>query len=73
MSTAIKAIDAIMKDKKMTGQTIELSLDEIVFSKTQSYSTPNTKWMCEQHELWEMVSQPILPKPAGQNVAKLSS
>ncbi|KAK4553864.1 hypothetical protein LTR86_009039 [Recurvomyces mirabilis] len=29
MNTALKAIDAIMKDKNMTGQTIELALDEI--------------------------------------------
>ncbi|KAK3680267.1 hypothetical protein LTR78_000645 [Recurvomyces mirabilis] len=38
MNTAIKAIDAIMTDKNMTGQTIELALDEIVFSKAQPYT-----------------------------------
>ncbi|KAK5118875.1 hypothetical protein LTR62_000085 [Meristemomyces frigidus] len=73
MNTAIKALDAIMTNKQLTGQTIELALDELVFSKAPPYSTANTKWMCEQHELWEQVSQPLLPKPAGQNVAKISN
>ncbi|KAK1084460.1 hypothetical protein LTR33_002653 [Friedmanniomyces endolithicus] len=70
LSTVSKAIDSIM-DAKVTGQTIELSLDQTVFSKQQAFSTPNAKWMCEQHKLWEMACEPLLPKPPGQNVGEL--
>ncbi|KAK0334615.1 hypothetical protein LTR91_018448 [Friedmanniomyces endolithicus] len=70
LSTALKAIDSIL-DAKITGQTIELSLDQTVFSKQQAFSTPNAKWMCEQHKLWEMACEPLLPKPPGQNVGEV--
>ncbi|TKA69027.1 hypothetical protein B0A55_07262 [Friedmanniomyces simplex] len=71
MSTAVKAIDRILRDEKLTGQTIELSLDQLVFSQQQAYSTLNAKWMCEEHRLWEMACEPLLPKPPGENVAGL--
>ncbi|KAK4903470.1 hypothetical protein LTR27_000401 [Elasticomyces elasticus] len=71
MNTALKAVDKIIQDNKLTGQTIELALDELVFSKQQAYSTPNAKWMCEDHEMWEKVCEPLLPKPPGQNFTVL--
>ncbi|KAK3111683.1 hypothetical protein LTR53_012815 [Teratosphaeriaceae sp. CCFEE 6253] len=68
MDTALKAIDKILGDSQLTGQTIELSLDQLVFSKQQAYSTANARWMCEDnHELWELACEPLLPKAPGKN------
>jgi 15-hydroxyprostaglandin dehydrogenase (NAD) len=72
MSTALKAFDTFLADDEMTGQTVELTLDQLIFSKQQAYSTPNSKWMCEEHELWEKAAEPLLPKPPGQNYTPLS-
>lgn len=70
MATALKAFDTFLADDKMTGQTVELTLDELVFSQQQAYSTPNARWMCEEHKLWEMAGEPLMPHPPGQNLTK---
>ena len=70
MSTVLKAFDAILNDKNLTGQTMELSLDEVVFKQQPDYSRPNTKWMFEKMDMWEEVCEPLLPrKPGGNAVA----
>lgn len=67
MSTALKAFDAMLADKKMTGQTMELTLDEVVFTPCPDFQRPNTRWMSEQHELWEAAMRDYLPRPPLQN------
>ncbi|KAK4504914.1 hypothetical protein PRZ48_002877 [Zasmidium cellare] len=66
MDRALKAFDMILGDAKLTGQTIELSRDGLVFKKPE-YVMENTRWMCEQHELWEQVAEPLLPRAPGSN------
>ncbi|CAK4031120.1 Cis-2,3-dihydrobiphenyl-2,3-diol dehydrogenase [Lecanosticta acicola] len=67
MSTALKAFDAMLADPKMTGQTMELTLDDVVFTPCPDFQRPNTKWMCDQHELWESAMQDYMPRPPLQN------
>jgi len=69
MSTALKAVDAFMEDDKLTGQTVELCLEDLVFSKQQPFATPNSKYVCERIDLWEAAGARILPKPPGENYA----
>jgi len=71
MSTALKVFDMFLADDKMTGETVELALDQLIFSHQQPYSTPNSQWMCEEHKLWEMATKRILPKEPGQNFVQL--
>lgn len=71
MSTALKAIDAVLDDDKLTGQTMELALDEVVFKQQPEYSTENTKWMFDQMHLWETVCEPLMPRKPGENAAKI--
>lgn len=72
MSTALKAFDAVLADDKLTGQIMELSLDDVVFKQQPEYSRKNTKWMFEQWELWERVCQPLLPRKPGENAIRVS-
>lgn len=67
MSTVLKAIDALMADPKMTGQTMMLELDEVVFIQQPEYARPNTKGMVENHAGWETVADRLLPRPPLQN------
>ena len=70
MSTATKAYDAILEDDSMTGQTIELTLDDLVFKQRPEYSTDNIHWMFNSMDNWEQVSEPLLPRALGKNVKK---
>jgi len=70
MNTALKAFDTFLADSTMTGQTVELSLDQLIFDKQQEYSTANAKWMCDEHKLWEMGSERLLPHAPGENIKK---
>lgn len=67
MRTALDAVDAFMKDEKTTGQTVELCLDQLVWSQQKEFATANSKWMCQERELWEMACEALLPGPPGQN------
>ena len=71
MSTAYKAFDAILGSEQLTGQTMELALDEVVFSQQADYQTANGRWMFEQQLLWEKVCAPLLPREPGQNAAEV--
>lgn len=71
MSTALKAFDTALGDDKLTGQTMELALNDVVFKQQPEYSRANTRWMFEQTELWERVCQPILPRKVGENAAEV--
>lgn len=67
MDRALKAFDMMLGDGKMTGQTIELSLDGLCFKQQPEYAMSNTKWMCDQHLLWEEVAEELMPRPPGEN------
>lgn len=67
MDHALKAFDMVLKDDKLTGQTIELVLEGLVFKQPPEYSTPNVQWMFGQRQLWEEVSEPLMPRPPSQN------
>ena len=69
MGTAFKAFDAILDAKyTLTGQTMELSLDDVVFKQQPEYSTDNIRWMFgDQATMWEKVAAPLMPRPPGEN------
>lgn len=67
MATAFKAFDAVLANDRLTGQTMELALDEVIFTQEAEHETANGKWMCGQQLLWERVCAPMLPRPPGQN------
>ena len=69
MSTVQKAFDAILNDDELTGQTLELTLDEVVFKQQPEYSRPNTSWMFGHKMMWEEVCEPLLPRKPGENAA----
>ena len=73
MVTALKTFDPILSpeqilgQKMLTGQIMELALDDVVFKQKPPYSRENTRWMFEQSELWERLCQRVLPRPPGEN------
>lgn len=69
MSTVLKAFDAILSDNELTGQTMELALNDVVFKQPPEYSRPNTAWMFGQKDMWEEVCEPLLPRKPGENAA----
>lgn len=69
MSTALKAFDAVLASDKLTGQTMELALDEVVFKQQAEHETANGRWMLEQQFLWEKVMAGNMPREPGQNAA----
>jgi len=68
-STVCKAFDQFL-DSEMTGQTMELALDQLIFRQQQDYTNDNARWMCEFHELFETAAAPLLPKPPGYNFVR---
>lgn len=69
MSTALKAFDAVLASEKLTGQTMELALDEVVFKQQAEFETANGRWMLEQQDLWERVCGAMMPRAPGENAA----
>lgn len=69
MATALKAFDAVLGSDKLTGQTMELALDEVVFKQQAEHETANGKWMLDQQFMWERVCAPLMPREPGKNAA----
>jgi 15-hydroxyprostaglandin dehydrogenase (NAD) len=69
MSTVLKAFDAVLHDKDLTGQTMELALGDVVFKQQPQYSTSNIEWMFGMTDMWEEVCEPLLPRKPGENAA----
>jgi 15-hydroxyprostaglandin dehydrogenase (NAD) len=67
MRTALKAMDMILSDAQPNGEIMELSLDEVICKAPPSYSRPNIQWVAEQHHLWELAMEHMLPRKAGDN------
>ncbi|KAL9080726.1 MAG: hypothetical protein Q9159_007542 [Coniocarpon cinnabarinum] len=74
MSTAMKAYDAILDSDKINGQTIELSLDDIIFKQQPEYSSDNVRWMFDETQMghWETATAAWMPRAPGRNVKKMS-
>lgn len=70
-TTVCKAFAMFLANDTMTGQTVELALDQLIFRKQEAYSNENAQWMCDSHELFETAVGPLLPNPVGQNYVKL--
>ena len=71
MTTVFKAFDMILADDKLTGQTMELTLGDVIFKQRPEYSRPNTKWMFNQMLLWEEVCEPLMPRKPGENAVEV--
>ena len=55
MSTALKAIDAILADDEMTGQTIELSQENIYYRKMADWANQSQRWVGEESDrIWDV-------------------
>jgi len=53
MSTVLKAFDAFIGDDAMTGETVELSLDELHFRKQPEWANASQRWIGEEGaEFW---------------------
>ncbi|KAJ5936866.1 hypothetical protein N7466_003316 [Penicillium verhagenii] len=54
MSTVIKAYDTFLKDDTLTGQTVELSLDQLYFRVKPDYPNESQRWLGEDSaSFWE--------------------
>jgi 15-hydroxyprostaglandin dehydrogenase (NAD) len=65
LSTAIKAIDAFLEDDTMTGETVELSQENIYFRKHVDWANESQRWVGEESQsLWDAVYAKV-PVKAG--------
>ena len=65
METVIKAFDTFLDDDKMTGQAVELSLDELHFRKQVDYPNESQRWIGTQSAaLWDQAYEnpPVRPQ-----------
>lgn len=54
LSTAIKAIDAFLGDDTMSGQTVELSQENIYFRQCVDWVNDSQKWIgTESQSIWD--------------------
>ena len=54
MSTVLKAFDTFLGDSKMTGQTVELSQDQMFFRKQPEWASESQRWLGEESKaFWE--------------------
>lgn len=64
MSTALKAIDAILADDNLTAQTIELSQDNIYFRKPVDWANESQRWVGEESDkIWDVGYQKVPERP----------
>ncbi len=54
MSTVIKAFDTFLDNDQMTGESVELTLDELYFRKHVDFPNESQKWIHTQSSaMWE--------------------
>ena len=54
MSTVLKAFDIFIEDSSITGQTVELSLDQLYFRKQPEWANESQRWIGEESKsFWE--------------------
>lgn len=55
MSTVLKAYETFLEDSSITGQTVELSLDQLYFRKQSEWANESQRWIGEESkEFWDM-------------------
>lgn len=65
MSTCLKAIDIFLGDDTMTGQAVELTLDELHFREKPDYPNESQRWLGEESaKFWEDAYKAV---PEGKN------
>lgn len=65
MSTAIKAIDAFLGDDTMTGQSVELSQENIYFREMVPWANESQRWVGEESQsIWDEAYSKV-PEKAG--------
>jgi 15-hydroxyprostaglandin dehydrogenase (NAD) len=59
MSTVLKAFDTFIQDDGLTGQTVELSLDQLYFRRQPEWANESQRWLGEESAaFWEMAYEP---------------
>jgi 15-hydroxyprostaglandin dehydrogenase (NAD) len=54
MTTVLKAVDTFLGDDKMSGQVVELTLNELHFRKQPEYANESQRWHGEDaKEFWD--------------------
>lgn len=54
MTTVLKAFDTFIADDKMTGQVVELSLDQLYFREQPGWANESQKWLgTESKAFWD--------------------
>lgn len=54
MSTVLKAFDTFLRDDKLTGQVVELSLDQLYYRKQPKWANESQKWLgTESKAFWD--------------------
>lgn len=67
MSTVLKAVDTFLDDGEMTGQTVELSLEELYFRTQPEWASASQKWLGEESKsFWDEAYK--TPAPARNGV-----
>ena len=63
METALKAIDAFLHNDRMTGETVELSQENIYFRKPVDYANESQRWIGEESgSIWDLGYQTVPQK-----------
>lgn len=66
METIMKAYSAFLDDDKMTGQTVECSLDQLYFRQMPEWANASQKWMGEGSDgFWERAYAQVAPARNG--------
>ena len=52
MSTVLKAIDVFLGDQNMTGQVVELSLDQLYFRTQPEWANDSQRWLMEDSKVF---------------------
>lgn len=67
MSTVIKALDTFLDDDIMTGQTVELSLDQLYFRKQPKWANKSQQWLGQDSAaFWEDAYRTTAPAKNGK-------
>lgn len=68
MTTVLKAIDTFLANDAMSGETVELSLDNLYFRKQPEWANESQKWLGEDSEgFWEEAYKEVA-KPRANGV-----
>lgn len=59
MSTVLEVFDSFLRDNELTGQTVELSLDQLYFRTKPDWANESQRWLGEESaSFWEEAYKP---------------